>query len=187
METKNPIYIVGEGITEQYYFKHLKKLKNYRCIVKPRFFEKTSLDEIQKTTDKLLSGDVTVVCVFDTDVSVINKKEAEKLKKFIKKYERNKNVIICDSLPAIEFWFLLHFIKTNRSFHNNSQLCNELSKHLRNYEKKEHFLEKEEWVLKLVTKMDAAINNAKTIALCGPYSNVYKAIELLNNQQISKD
>ncbi|HQB09662.1 MAG TPA: hypothetical protein PLW37_07330, partial [bacterium] len=59
--------------------------------------------------------------------------------------------------------------------------------HLRNYEKKEHFLEKEEWVFQLNAKMDTAINNSKTLPSGGSYSNVYKAIELLNNQQISND
>ncbi|HNW83025.1 MAG TPA: RloB family protein [bacterium] len=181
MKTKDSIVIVGEGITEQYYFKHLKKIKNYRCIVKPRFFEKTSLDEIKKTTEKLLSGDVTVVCVFDADISIRDKKETEKLKKFIKKYEKNKNVIICDSLPAIEFWFLLHFVKKNKAFNNNKTLCRELSKYLKNYEKKEAFLEKEEWVTILVKKMDEAVKNAKTINADGSYSNVYKAIELLES------
>lgn len=31
-----------------------------------------------------------------------------------KKYENNANVILCDSLQSIEYWFLLHFEDTCR-------------------------------------------------------------------------
>lgn len=33
---------------------------------------------------------------------------------FKKKYENNANVILCDSLQSIEYWFLLHFEDTCR-------------------------------------------------------------------------
>ncbi|MDY9919200.1 MAG: hypothetical protein U2P89_10065 [Proteiniphilum sp.] len=45
---KKSVYIVGEGITEQYYFQHLKRLKGFTCIVKPRLFGNTSVWEIEK-------------------------------------------------------------------------------------------------------------------------------------------
>lgn len=36
-EPKSGIYIVGEGITEQYYFSHIKILLGIHCTIKPRF------------------------------------------------------------------------------------------------------------------------------------------------------
>lgn len=45
---KNPgITIIGEGITERYYFTHLKRLKGYRYTCKPRNFTEQSIEEIQ--------------------------------------------------------------------------------------------------------------------------------------------
>ncbi len=51
---KGDVFVIGEGITEQYYFSHLKQLKKYKCIIKPRFFGKTSIDEIGKSVERLL-------------------------------------------------------------------------------------------------------------------------------------
>ena len=38
----------------------------------------------------------------------------KKMVSFKKKYENNANVILCDSLQSIEYWFLLHFEDTCR-------------------------------------------------------------------------
>ncbi|MFO7789767.1 MAG: RloB family protein, partial [Bacteroidales bacterium] len=113
MKTRKPrqkTFVVGEGETEKYYFKHLKELRNYGIKVQPRFFnKKNSIQQIAKKTKNLMEADVMVLCVFDADVAQRNAKEKSELLKFKRKYKDNKNVIICDSLPAIEFWFLLHY------------------------------------------------------------------------------
>ena len=31
MKLRESIYIIGEGLTEKYYFQHLKKLQGYSC------------------------------------------------------------------------------------------------------------------------------------------------------------
>ncbi len=183
LELKQGIYIVGEGITEQYYFSHLKQLKNYNCEVKPRFFGKTNIFEIEKSIEKLLSGDITVICVFDADVSERNMVEKEKLQKFIRKYKNNPNVIICDSLPSIEFWFLLHFKKTNKTFQNGKAINKELLVFIKDYEKTEDYLKKLAWVEQLVEIQDNACNNAKIIGQVegNSYSNIYMGIDRLDN------
>jgi hypothetical protein len=33
-EPKSGIYIIGEGITEQYYFSHIKRMLGFNCIYK---------------------------------------------------------------------------------------------------------------------------------------------------------
>lgn len=75
LDLKGSVFVIGEGITEQYYFTHLKHLRKYKCVVKPRFFGKTSIDEIEKSVKKLLPGGVSVICVFDADVSERNATE----------------------------------------------------------------------------------------------------------------
>ena len=67
---KNPnITIIGEGLTERCYFKHLKSLKGYRYTCKPRNFSQQSIDDLQKQIDKVLADDGVAVCVFDADVA----------------------------------------------------------------------------------------------------------------------
>jgi len=185
LELKQGIYIIGEGITEQYYFSHLKALKKYYCEVKPRFFGKTNIFEIEKSVVKLLSGDITVICVFDADVSERNPVEKEKLQNFIRKYQKNPNVIICDSLPSIEFWFLLHFKKTNRSFQSARAINKELLVFISSYEKTEEYLKRAAWVEQLAENQDKACNNAKSIGQKegNSYSNIYKGIERLENSK----
>ena len=179
LELKKGLYIIGEGLTEQYYFTHLKHIKKYNWHVKPRFFGKTDIAQIDKTVKKLLLGGVSTVCVFDADVSARNEKENEKLEKFKREYENEECVLICDSLPSIEFWFLLHFVRTSKHFRNSSAVENELKRFLTNYSKSKNYLENRSWVEELTQKLNEAIENAKSIdsQSQSSYSNIYKLLE----------
>lgn len=181
MKLRESIYVIGEGLTEKYYFQHLKKLKRYSCVVRPRFFSsKNSIYYLEKRTKELLLADVIVICVFDSDVAQRNREEKERLQNFVAEHRNNKNVIICDSLPSIEFWFLLHFKKTNRHFANYHAIRNELRKYILDYDKTEAFLMQDKWVKTLFEKQSFAIENGKSLKSDeGSYSNVFKAIELL--------
>jgi hypothetical protein len=188
IELRGNTYIVGEGITEQYYFAHLKQLRKYNCVIKPRFFGKTSISEIEKSVHKLLLGGVQVICVFDADVSVRDEAENKKLEQFRKRYGRNKNVILCESFPSIEFWFLLHYLKTTRNFQNAAEALKELKKYLPEFSKETSFLEKQKWVEELCAngKLTTAMTHAseilteKATGINGkyfPYTKVVKGIE----------
>jgi hypothetical protein len=181
MRLKESIYVIGEGLTEKYYFQHLKKLKGYSCVVRPRFFSsKNNIYYIEKRTNELLLADVTVICVFDSDVAQRNREEKERLQSFVAEYQNNEKVIICDSLPSIEFWFLLHFKKTNKYFPNYNSIRDELRKFITDYDKTERFLLQDKWVRVLVNRQHLAVNNGKSLNSDeGSYSNIYKAIELL--------
>lgn len=67
--TRQVIHIVGEGLTELFYFSHLKKFLGYRYSISPRLFENNSIEKIDKKIKELLNEDVFVICVFDADVS----------------------------------------------------------------------------------------------------------------------
>ena len=109
--TRQVIHIVGEGLTELFYFSHLKKILGYRYSISPRLFENNSIEKIDKKIKELLDEDVFVICVFDADVSRRSDAENKKMVSLKKKYENNPNVILCDSLQSIEYWFLLHLEK----------------------------------------------------------------------------
>ena len=181
LELKKGTFIVGEGLTEQYYFSHIKQINNCNWKVESRFFGKTDITQIEKTVKKLILGEVTVVCIFDADVSKRNQAEKKKLTAFKNKYKNSSRVIICDSFPSIEFWFLLHFVKTNKYFANSSLVEKELKNYLKGYSKTHKFLQNPEWVDELTKHTQTAIANAKSIDIdegSVSYSNIYKAFEL---------
>ena len=89
---RKSVYIVGEGITEQYYFHHLKRIKNYRCIVKPRLFGNTNIFEIEKKIIELSTENSDIICVFDADVSKRNQAENERLTSLKNRYATNDKI-----------------------------------------------------------------------------------------------
>jgi hypothetical protein len=183
-EPKSGIYIVGEGITEQYYFSHIKKIFGFHCTIKPRFFGNTSIAEMRKKIEELLRGDIFVICVFDADVAAHNESERKKLEQLQNKYRKNKNLLFCNSLPSIEYWFLLHYENTNRHFKDAKAAETALKKYISDYEKTAQFLEKEKWIRDLCSenKLSQAIERSKRFEPeYGSYTNVHEAFEILLN------
>ncbi len=179
------ITIIGEGATERFYFTHLKSCKGYNYVCKPRNFTVQNIDDLDRQVDRVLSDEGVAVCVFDTDVTRIHRADKIKFEAMCRKYANNPSVILCDSMPSIEFWFLLHYIKTNRYFTSSEEVINLLRRYLPNFSKQQSFLSKSEWVTSLVAdnKLEDAMNNAKGIGNDGEsYSNVYKLFELLHKQ-----
>lgn len=178
---KEPVItVIGESLTEQFYFKHIRSIFEYRYVLKPYFFGTTSLNEMERKIIEVVEGNGIAVCVFDVDVSVRNKAGQEKLKRLLHKYKKKPNVIFCQSMPSIEFWFLIHYQNTNRHFSNAAAVEGELKKHLENYEKTGHFLERDHWVRELCSdgKLVNAIERAKNFGGQGDsWSNIYKAFD----------
>lgn len=182
-QQKRSVTILGEGLTEQYYFTHIRTLFGYHYTIKPYFFSVTSLAEMDKKISEAISDGGFAIAVFDADVSSRNEVEKKKLESIRKKYVKKKNVILCDSMTSIEYWFLLHFENTNRHFKDSAATEQELKKHITDYEKKVKFLQNFKWVSELCAdgKLETAINRAKAFDHSGEsYSDVYKAFELLN-------
>lgn len=182
------ITIIGEGATEKFYFTHLKRLKGYNYICKPRNFTEQSLEEMQRQIERVLADDGMAVCVFDADVARFHSAEKQKLDNIRRRYSDNPNVILCDSMPSIEFWFLLHYINTNRYFATSNDVISVLQKYLSAFSKQQSFLSKETWVNELVKddKLNTAINNAIAIGDSGEsYSHLHKLFELLVRLQSS--
>lgn len=146
-QRRNPIpTIIGAGITEQWYFTHLKALRGYRVKIRPRFFGTETAAGLDKKIEEVLRDESIAICVFDADVSTWNEAERKKLAALQKKYEGNASVLLCDSMPSIEYWFLLHFKHTTRHFGTSKAVIKELKKHIPQYDKTEQFLSNQRWV-----------------------------------------
>ncbi len=183
-DTNSAIKIIGEGITEHLYFTHIKTLFGYKCTIRPRFFCNTCVSQMEKQIKEVYESGVTILCITDVDTQRIPA-EKQRLAALKAKYKNNKNVIFCDSMPCIEYWFLLHFKDTCPSFDNSQQVLRDLKKFINNYEKTKDFLEKEKWVKDMSTGEKANIRMANTRAKkyknsSTSYSKIYLAIEELN-------
>lgn len=176
------ITIIGEGATEKFYFTHLKRLNGYNYICKPRNFTDQSLEEIDRQIERVIADEGIAVCVFDADVSRINPAEKRKLENMRRKYADNQDVILCESMPSIEFWFLLHYLNTNRYFATSTDVITFLHRYMPSFSKQQSFLSKESWETELLkdNKLSSAINNATSIGKSGEsYSHLHKLFKLL--------
>ena len=190
-QKNHSVTILGEGLTEQYYFTHIRTLFGYHYSIKPYYFSVTSLVEMDKKIAEAITDGGFAIAVFDADVAHRNEAEKKKLEVIRRKYASKKNVVLCDSLTSIEYWFLLHFENTNRHFKDSAATEDELRKHIPEYEKKAKFLQELKWVSNLSSegKLDLAKTRAKFFGEDGEsYSNVYKAFELLDKlKQIGQE
>lgn len=184
-ETRQVIHIVGEGLTELFYFSHIKKLLGYRCSISPRLFENNSIEKIEKKIKELLKEDVFVICIFDADVSRRSEAENRKLAALKKRYEKNKNVLLCDSLQSIEYWFLLHYEDTCRHFKDSDATEKALKRYIPAYDKSRKFMEKDKWVKDMIadSKMEKACGLAEKYQGKDSYSEIYKAIKKMEISQ----
>ena len=181
---KNPtITIIGEGATERYYFTHLKRLRGYNYVCKPRNFTEQTFDDMQKQIERVLADNGIAVCVFDADITRTKPSEKLKLEAMRRKYENNPTVILCDSMPSIEFWFLLHHLNTNRYFATSDDVIDILRRFMPNFSKHQSFLSKEAWVAELLAdnRLKTAIANAKSLGMTGEsYSRLPKLFEIVD-------
>lgn len=166
--------IIGAGITEQWYFTHLQKIFGYRVKVRPRFFGQEDIYQLTKKVEAVIQDGGIAIAVFDADVASWDEKERQKLEAFRRKYEKNESVIICDSLPSIEYWFLLHFADIHRHFPTSQSVCKELEKYLEGYDKTEGFLSQPKWVRQLCESgnMDIAMTRAEICDEHQPYTHL---------------
>lgn len=174
--------IIGAGITEQWYFTHLKFLYDYQIKVRPRYFGTETADGMAKKIADVLADGGTAICVFDADVSTWNDAEKKKLDKLRTKYAKNKHVLLCDSLPAVEYWFLLHYENTNRYFGTSKATVQTLRQYIPDYDKTENFLGNRKWVAEMSSdgKLELACERAKQFGADGQsYSRIYKLFEIV--------
>lgn len=187
-QLKDPIpTIIGAGITEHWYFKHLQTLRGYSVKIEPRYCGRENAFELGKRVDKVLKEEGFAIVVFDADVSQRNDKERQLVKRMKSKYANNKDVLFCDSLPSIEYWFLLHYMDTGRLFNTSNDVVKEIKKYNSQFDKSEKFLRKDSWVKDLCDgerlcqaierckQQEDKVNRGESVS----YSKVYKAIELL--------
>ena len=180
--------IIGARITEQWYFKHLQ---TYSVKIKPRYFGRENAVKLDKLVDKVLKEEGFAIVVFDADVAQRNDKERQLVERMKTKYANNKDVLFCDSLPSIEYWFLLHYKDAGRLFNTSNEVVKEIKEYNSQFDKNGKFLENDSWVKDLCDgkrlwqaierckQQEEKVNRGESVS----YSKVYKAIELLEKNR----
>ena len=174
--------IIGAGITERWYFSHMQSLYDLKIKIRPRYFGNESIFTLEKLIKQVLDNEGLAIVVFDTDVSTWNESENKKLSALRQKYSKHKRVILCESMPSIEFWFLIHFINTNRFFGTSKSVIAELVKFIPKFDKNESFLSNKKWVDDMCQdgRLINACRRAKQLGSEGEsYSNLWKAFAYL--------
>ena len=137
---------------------------------------------MQKQIERVLVDNGIAVCVFDADVTRTRVAEKIKYDDMCRKYANNPSVILCDSMPSIEFWFLLHYLNTNRYFATSDDVIAVLRRFIPEFSKHQSFLSKETWVSDLLSdnRLDTALSNANAIGTEGEsYSKLPKLFEII--------
>ncbi len=184
--------VLGDGITEQWYLKHLKDLKHYKYKVNPSLFTDIGIEKAGGIIDGLLKegyDQVTYLTDYDT---IISQGKQQQFEKFVGRYAKRPKVLICETMPAIELWFLLHFTYTTREFPECAQVERDLKRFLPDYEKHKSFLEKQVWVKDMLKGEGNAIINAErlqnlvdeeNVGVHFPYSKVPLALKEFDRQK----
>ena len=200
-ELRTPIPVgIGAGITEKFYLQHLRDQKGYKLKLLPRFFGSDNAYDMDKLVSNVLAGGAKVICVYDKDVTQWNEEQKRRLTEFEQKYAGAEGVVLCPSMPSIEYWFLLHFEDYTGLIKSCGKKLQKLlspymapyfplaDKKLINLLKDKKYIEKSDWVENLCSdgKLDAAIkraeDNIKAAEEAGDlanqsYSYVYKAFK----------
>ncbi|MBQ5981708.1 MAG: RloB domain-containing protein [Prevotella sp.] len=201
-----PFLISGGTNTERYYFTHINDTTEYKFNIKPKYFadESNYTEAFPKRINEILNANTNpkIFCVFDWDTIYGIDAKIKKHEDFEKQFRTeidNGNVVICPSMPSIEYWFLLHFEDKTDLLKNYRAISNILApyikpcfadptKNLKKLLKKEEFLQDSTWVKNLCSdgKLDAAIERAEdniNAAVAADdlknqsYSYVYKAFK----------
>lgn len=181
----NPFVISGGKNTERFYIQHISALTEYRFEVRPRYFgDESSYTEVfPKRIKEILHNNAhaKIFCLIDFD-DIVNDKSHDNIRQkrhdaFLKLFGNeieDGSIVVCPSMPSIEYWFLLHFEDYRNLLKNLPQVISKLAPHMKSYFeesnhkfskmlKKAEYLEDKGWVEQLIAdgKMEAAIKRAE--------------------------
>ncbi len=156
---------MGDGKTEQAYLKHLKSLKGYKYSVYPSLFNDITIESAEKKIDELLSGGCDLIVYLTDYDTVVNQDKQKRFNALIQNYAEVDEVLIYESMPSIEFWFLLHYKLTTKEFVNAEEVTRLLRNYIPDFSKTKTFLENRKWVEDMSGngQLETAIANARTV------------------------
>ena len=151
----------------------------------PEGMVKSLLKEYKEMELSSKRGDIGFSLV-DTDFNSTKDVQLSCADKFVSKYDYLHQIV---SSPIFEIWYLTHFDFSTKQYNNQEELINTLKTYIKDYSKN-----KQDVYDILVNKTDMAVNNCKKLYQYNmsnkkkphtvdfsPYSEIYKVVEMLNN------
>lgn len=168
---RNRAIVIGEGITEFYYFQSLRDV--YKQVVfKPDCPKHTSIKELgKKIREAKKEGYTHIFCIIDMDTKNKESERAQykKLKaKFAKPINKPKKGIYCkveffETHLCTEMFFRYYFGYTSRSYENQESLIKDLNKCVK-YEKTIDFFSKSKGLHSYFERKGGSLEKAITNA-----------------------
>lgn len=171
--TKQSFAVVVDGETEYWYLEMLKRNEpNIPFKIRPQILQKKNIDQQYELVTELSEEEYDKV-FWIVDLDVLLKEEREKkgntssLQQFLNYWQQlskqNKVVVIVNN-PCLEYWFLLHFQKTNKVFTACTDAEKQVSQ-LKGYEKTEKFFKKNnnDIYKQLKPYLQTAVSNATAL------------------------
>ena len=185
-----PFLISGGRNTERWYFVHINDITDYKFNIIPKYFgdESNYTEVFPKRIKGILEKniDAKVYCVFDWDTIFNNDDNLKKHKAFENEIQAdidNGKVILCPSMPSIEYWFLLHFQNYTELIKTNGNAIGILAPHIKTWfssdkklskilKNKKH-IKSPHWVEKLCSdgKLELAIQRAENNIITAKENN----------------
>ena len=179
--TKQSFAVVVDGETEYWYLEMLKRNEpNIPFKIRPQILQKKNIDQQYKLVTELSEEEYDKV-FWIVDLDVLLKEEREKrnstspLQQFLNYYKslsKQKKIVVIVNNPCLEYWFLLHFQKTNKVFTACTDAEKQVSQHLEGYEKTEKFFKKDNDIYKqLKPYLQTAKENATALGSFDTYNH----------------
>lgn len=188
---KQSIRIICPGLTEREYLDALRaeRYTGLTIIIEPKLGKADKYDEIfedLRRDSSLNEPSPPSFFINDMDAIVAQSKLKQYLADKGKTIKASKGALaVIESMPCIEFWFLLHYIYTDKYFPSYESVRAAFPKELFTYEKTQKCCSKIYPILR--DKMDKAMRNAartmKRKASCEgdcSYTNMHELIEKLD-------
>ncbi|MCE5332172.1 MAG: RloB family protein [Bacteroidales bacterium] len=204
-KVRKSIALIGEGITEKFYFESLKAYRRFKIKIEPAFPSHSDIEDIVNLAEKFVLEEYDyVVCLIDMDKIIQNQTELKKYKRYKKRLLDDTNRIrktkkltlwFIETNPCTEFWFLLHFLPSlsTKKYQTQDELIKELQKYMPGYEKTKHYFKRTDLFCYLNQHGDInrAMQNAEKLCEKSKenpedeisYSEIYKVINLINELQ----
>ena len=180
-QTQQAFAVVVDGETEYWYLEMLKRNEpNILFDITPKILQKKNIKQQYKLVTELSEGEYDKV-FWIVDLDVLLKEEREKrnstspLQQFLNYYKslsKQKKIVVIVNNPCLEYWFLLHFQKTNKVFTACTDAEKQVSQHLEGYEKTEKFFKKDNDIYKqLKPYLQTAKENATALGSFDTYNH----------------
>ena len=179
--------IVGDGLCEKLYFDQMKTFEKLPSNIEPKLPKTGAWNTVFDTVEKLLKNEeyTQIYCLIDFD-TVISQNAFEKYANRKHKILKTHKVTVYECNPCFEFWYLMHFEKTSRTFSNCDNVADYLKKYLGDYAKTEEYYIKKLIYEHLKPNQPKAVENAQFLeqnredfSVQYPRAEVYKLIEEL--------